>query len=86
MMEKQNQTQKTQKTQKIQKIPKVKCEPVKKLPIMHLVDMEEKNKARAAIGVSLLQVQVRRCLRCNTLFESLGNRTCGCSISSFYGD
>jgi len=55
-------------------------EPIKKLPVIMLADIKEKNEARAAVGLSPLKIVVRRCLRCEKLFESTGNRTCGCSV------
>lgn len=55
-------------------------EEIKRLTSIALVDLKEKNKARADLGLSDIKLKVRRCLRCQKLFESLGNRLCGCTI------
>jgi hypothetical protein len=52
---------------------------VKTLPPSVIKDIEQKNIARRLAGLSPIHVRVRRCLSCGSLFESAGNRTCGCS-------
>lgn len=57
-----------------QKYPKVKrIDPDK------LRDLKEKNETRAMHGLRALAVKVRTCLACGGLFESIGDRTCGCT-------
>ncbi len=55
---------------------------VKKLPPSVVKDIELKNHARRLADLSPIKIRVRRCIACNTLFESAGNRTCGCSARS----
>jgi len=52
---------------------------VKTLPPSVVKDIEQKNVARRLAGLAPINVRVRRCLTCGSLFESSGNRTCGCS-------
>ncbi|APJ04256.1 hypothetical protein [Silvanigrella aquatica] len=52
---------------------------VKTLPPSVIKDIEQKNIARRLAGLSPIHVRVRRCLTCGSMFESAGNRTCGCS-------
>lgn len=42
-------------------------------------DTELKNEARKACKLSLITVIIRTCLACGVKFESIGNRTCGCT-------
>ena len=55
-----------------------KDQSVKKLPPAILKDIELKNHARRQVGLSVMRVKIRRCISCGRLFESAGNRTCGC--------
>jgi len=59
--------------------PKEVKEKVKRLPPSVLKDIEQKNMARRLTGLSCIVVKVRRCVACGCLFESSGNRTCGCT-------
>lgn len=52
---------------------------IKTLPPSVIKDIEQKNIARRLAGLSSIHVRVRRCLTCGSMFESAGNRTCGCS-------
>lgn len=52
---------------------------VKTLPPSVVKDIEQKNLARRLAGLSPIVIKVRRCVSCGCLFESAGNRTCGCS-------
>ena len=56
-------------------------EVVKRLPPQVVKDIELKNHARRLAGLCLIRITVRRCNACSGLFESAGNRTCGCQIS-----
>jgi len=55
---------------------------VKRLPPSVVKDIELKNHARRLANLSPIQIKVRHCISCNTLFESAGNRTCGCNTRS----
>lgn len=52
---------------------------VKRLPPSVLKDIELKNHARKLANLSPIKVKVRTCIVCSLLFESAGNRTCGCN-------
>lgn len=52
---------------------------IKKLPPSVLKDIELKNNARRLANLSPIEIKVRRCICCGQLFESAGNRTCGCN-------
>ena len=52
---------------------------IKTLPPSVVKDIEQKNIARKLASISPIQIRVRRCLACGFMFESSGNRTCGCS-------
>ena len=52
---------------------------IKTLPPSVVKDIEHKNVARRLAGLPLIQIKTRHCLICGCLFESSGNRTCGCS-------
>jgi hypothetical protein len=56
-------------------------EKIKRLSPEILRDLKEKNALRRMYGLRQLVIKVRRCLACNSLFESLGNGTCGCRQS-----
>lgn len=55
---------------------------IKRLPPSVVKDIELKNHARRLAGLSPIRVKVRNCIACDTLFESAGNRTCGCNTRS----
>ncbi len=59
-------------------------EPVqwKTLPPSVVKDIEQKNIARRLAGLSRIEIKIRRCILCSSMFESAGNRTCGCSSRS----
>ena len=52
---------------------------IKTLPPSVVKDIEQKNIARRLAGLASIHIRVRRCLACCSMFESSGNRTCGCS-------
>jgi hypothetical protein len=60
----------------------IKDTKVKKLPPSVLKEIELKNHARKLAGLSPIRVKVRKCIACNSNFESAGNRTCGCQSRS----
>ena len=51
---------------------------IKKMATAIKKDIEEQNKARALAKLPLIEIKVRKCLSCGTLFESAGERNCGC--------
>ena len=53
---------------------------LKKLPPSVVRDIELKNEARRMAGLSPIRIKVRECTMCGALFESTGNRTCGCNV------
>ena len=53
---------------------------VKKLTPSALKEIELKNHARKLAGLDPIKVVVRKCMSCGKLFESSGNRSCGCQI------
>ena len=55
---------------------------VKRLPASVVKDIELKNHARRLANLSPIKIKVRHCISCGTLFESAGNRTCGCNTRS----
>jgi hypothetical protein len=52
---------------------------IKLLPPSVVKDIEQKNIARRLAGLSPIVIKTRRCIACGSMFESAGNRTCGCS-------
>ena len=52
---------------------------IKRLPPSVIKDIELKNQARRLAKLAPIRIRVRTCIACNQLFESAGNRTCGCS-------
>jgi hypothetical protein len=52
---------------------------IKRLPPSVVKDIELKNQARKLAKLSPIKIQVRNCIACSQLFESAGNRTCGCN-------
>lgn len=57
----------------------VEDQKIKTLPPSVVKDIEQKNLARRLAGLSPIVIKVRHCVSCGALFESAGNRTCGCS-------
>jgi hypothetical protein len=55
---------------------------VKRLPPSVVKDIELKNHARRLANLSPIRIKVRTCISCGALFESAGNRTCGCNTRS----
>ena len=41
-------------------------------------EIELKNHARKLADLSPIKIKVRKCISCGKLFESAGNRNCGC--------
>ncbi len=56
-----------------------KINKIKKLPPSVIKDIELKNHARKLANLSPIKITVRECISCGALFESAGNRTCGCN-------
>lgn len=52
---------------------------VKYLPPSVMKDIEQKNAARKLAGLPPIITRIRRCLTCGAMFQSAGNRTCGCT-------
>jgi hypothetical protein len=57
-------------------------EDIKRLPKSVIQDIDLKNHARRLANLTPITIKVRRCAICDCLFESAGNRTCGCTIST----
>lgn len=55
---------------------------IKRLPPSVVKDIELKNNARRLANLSPIKIKVRSCISCGILFESAGNRTCGCNTRS----
>jgi len=55
---------------------------IKHLPPSVIKDINSKNHARKLANLSPIKVKIRQCISCGSLFESAGNRTCGCSPRS----
>jgi hypothetical protein len=55
---------------------------IKKLPPSVVKDIELKNQARKLAALAPIKIRVRRCIVCDLMFESAGNRTCGCTNRS----
>jgi len=55
---------------------------VKMLPPSVVKEIELKNHARKLAGLSPIRVKIRKCIACGTMFQSAGNRTCGCQSRS----
>ena len=55
---------------------------IKQLPPSVVKDIELKNHARRLANLAPIKIRVRRCISCLSLFESAGNRTCGCNTRS----
>ena len=41
--------------------------------------LAEQSEARVRVGLPALKVKTRKCISCGSLFESVEERTCGCS-------
>lgn len=54
---------------------------VKRLTKGVIEDIELRNRARRECGLVPIKITVRKCLTCGILFESAGNRTCGCLVT-----
>ncbi len=52
---------------------------LKTLPPSVVKDIELKNHARRLANLAPIKIKVRNCIACGQLFESAGNRTCGCN-------
>ncbi len=63
----------------IEFVKTVNVNEVKRLPPSVVKDIELKNHARKLASLSPIRIRVRTCISCGTLFESAGNRTCGCN-------
>ena len=59
---------------------------VKKLGPFQARALMDQNTARSAIGLSKIEIKIRRCLSCGSLFESTQNRLCGCQGARPEGD
>lgn len=59
-----------------------KINKVKRLPPSVIKDIELKNHARRLANLSPIRIKVRQCISCGAMFESAGNRTCGCNTRS----
>ena len=55
---------------------------VKTLPPSVVKDIELKNQARRLADLAPIRIRVRSCIACQQLFESAGNRSCGCNNRS----
>lgn len=51
---------------------------IKRIAKASVKDIELCNGARRLAGLPLIKIKVRRCISCFGMFESDGNRTCGC--------
>jgi hypothetical protein len=60
-------------------MPTSKTGRLRRLPAFVLRDLREKNKARKLAGLAPIEVKVRACNACGQSFESIGNRSCGCT-------
>lgn len=67
-------------TQEIEK--EFQSNKIKRLPPSVVKDIELKNHARRLANLSAIKIKVRTCITCGVLFESAGNRTCGCNTRS----
>lgn len=56
-----------------------KSNKVKRLPPSVVKDIELKNQARKLANLEPIRIKVRTCISCDQLFESAGNRSCGCN-------
>lgn len=52
---------------------------IKMLPVAVIKEIEQQNKARRLMGLSVIEIKTRTCLNCGGLFQSAGRRTCGCN-------
>ena len=55
---------------------------IKELPPSVMKDIELKNHARRLASLAPIKITVRTCVACKSLFQSAGNRTCGCNTRS----
>ena len=54
-------------------------EPLKKLSKISKRELEEINKTRKHLGAKQLEIKIRTCIHCKIQFESIWDRSCGCS-------
>lgn len=59
---------------------------VLRLPPRVLELIELKNAARREAGLERIKVTVRMCIACDRHFETVGNRTCGCTRTPLAGE
>ena len=62
--------------------------PIKRLSNHERSVFRDTNEARLEAGFKPIEMRVRKCLSCGTLFESIGNRMCGCirgQVTSLFG-
>lgn len=57
-------------------------EAVKRMSPQMVRDIELKNHARRLVNLRPIRITVRRCNACGGLFETAGNRTCGCLMET----
>ena len=50
----------------------------RKMQKFEIKEMEDQNRARRLACLPPLKIKIVECLRCGELFESCGNRLCGC--------
>lgn len=55
---------------------------IKRLPSTVKKDLQLQNLARRLAGLSMIQIKVINCYTCGRLFESAGNRNCGCNTQT----
>jgi|688.fasta_scaffold1452420_1 hypothetical protein len=58
---------------------------VKRLPPVVLRDIKLKNEARRLSNLKLIEIKIRKCIACDSLFESVGDRICGCNTGKRSG-
>ncbi|MFK7826565.1 MAG: hypothetical protein AB8G05_20660 [Oligoflexales bacterium] len=63
----------------------ITCSQEKKLRIKTLSNEDrslynELREERLKMGLKPIQLKIRTCMACKSLFESIGDRTCGCTI------
>ena len=58
---------------------------IKRLPPVVLRDIKLKNEARRLSSLKLIEIKIRKCIACDSLFESVGDRICGCNTGKRSG-
>ena len=61
------------------KSPESKPLKVKKLSLEDKILLKDSQRYRSLMGLKPLEMRIRSCIACGNLFESIGNRTCGCT-------